>query len=93
MDTTVQVGDHLLVDKLSYAPPGALSKHLLPYTESSVATLSCSATRSTSRRNYVKRVMGIPGDHLRLVNKGCYLNGKGARGALRAAHARDRSVP
>ncbi len=33
MDTTVLVGDHLLVDKLSYAPPGSISKHLLPYTE------------------------------------------------------------
>ena len=26
MDTTVMVGDHLLVDKLSYAPPGSLSR-------------------------------------------------------------------
>ena len=33
MDTTVLVGDHLLVDKLSYAPAGAISKHFLPYTE------------------------------------------------------------
>ena len=30
MDTTVRVGDHLLVDKLSYAPPGSITKHLLP---------------------------------------------------------------
>ena len=33
MDTTVLVGDHLLVDKLSYAPPDSISQHLLPYTE------------------------------------------------------------
>ena len=26
MDTTVMVGDHLLVDKLSYAPPGSISR-------------------------------------------------------------------
>src|ERR1700748_820760 len=32
MDTTVRVGDHLLVDKLSYAPEGAVSRYLLPYT-------------------------------------------------------------
>ncbi len=32
MDTTVMVGDHLLVDKLSYAPAGAISQYLLPYT-------------------------------------------------------------
>jgi signal peptidase I len=28
MDSTVLVGDHLLVDKLSYAPAGAISKYL-----------------------------------------------------------------
>ena len=33
MDTTVMVGDHLLVDKLSYAPPGSISRYLLPYTD------------------------------------------------------------
>jgi hypothetical protein len=42
---TVLVGDHLLVDKLSYAPSARFSRHLLPYTSSrSAATLSCSAT-------------------------------------------------
>ena len=33
MEETLLVGDHLLVDKLAYAPPGAISRHLLPYTE------------------------------------------------------------
>ncbi len=32
MDATVLVGDHLLVDKLSYAPPGSISRYFLPYT-------------------------------------------------------------
>ena len=27
-------------------------------------------------QNYVKRVMGVPGDHIHLVNKVVYLNGK-----------------
>src|SRR5271165_5014948 len=33
MDTTVRVGDHLLVDKLSYAPSGSFSRHFLPYKD------------------------------------------------------------
>ena len=33
MDTTVRVGDHLLVDKLAYAPPGSVTRYFLPYTE------------------------------------------------------------
>src|SRR5271170_4821448 len=33
MQDTLLVGDHLLVDKLAYAPPDAFSKHLLPYED------------------------------------------------------------
>ena len=33
MESTVLIGDHLLVDKLSYAPADPITKHLLPYTE------------------------------------------------------------
>ena len=32
MEDTLLIGDHLLVDKLAYAPPGPVSKHILPYT-------------------------------------------------------------
>jgi signal peptidase I len=31
MQDTLLVGDHLLVDKLTYAPVGSMSKHLLAY--------------------------------------------------------------
>ena len=33
MHNTLLTGDHLIVDKLAYAPPGPLSKHLLPYED------------------------------------------------------------
>src|SRR6188474_934009 len=33
MENNLLVGDHLLVDKLAYAPPGPISKHLLPYQD------------------------------------------------------------
>src|SRR6478752_1138871 len=33
MEDTLRIGDHLLVDKLTYAPTGAVSRHLLPYQE------------------------------------------------------------
>ena len=31
MEDTLLIGDHLLVDKLAYAPPGPITKYLLPY--------------------------------------------------------------
>ena len=33
MEDTLLIGDHLLVDKLAYAPPGPLTKRLLPYED------------------------------------------------------------
>src|SRR5258708_809067 len=76
MDTTVQVGDHLLVDKLSYAPAGPLSRHLLPYTDIRRGDIIVFRYPMDIRQNYVKRVMGVPGDHIHLVDKTVFLNGK-----------------
>ena len=50
MENTLLVGDHLLVDRLAYAPPDGISKHLLPYTEFIAATSSSFVIRSTSNR-------------------------------------------
>ncbi len=77
MDTTVRVGDHLLVDKLSYAPPGAISRYLLPYTEPKRGDIIVFRYPIDIQQNYVKRVIGVPGDHIKVVNKVVYLNGKG----------------
>ena len=76
MDPTVRVGDHLLVDKLAYAPPGPLSKYLLPYTEPKRGDIIVFRYPMDISQNYVKRVIGVPGDHIHLVNKTVYLNGK-----------------
>src|SRR6185436_6155927 len=76
MDSTVMVGDHLLVDKLAYAPPGFISKYLLPYTEIKRGEIIVFRYPIDISQNYVKRVMGIPGDHIRIKDKVVYLNGK-----------------
>lgn len=76
MDSTVRVGDHLLVDKLSYAPPGVISRYLLPYTEPKRGDIIVFRYPIDIQQNYVKRVMGVPGDHIKVVNKVVYLNGK-----------------
>ncbi len=76
MDATVRVGDHLLVDKLSYAPAGAISKYFLPYTEPKRGDIIVFRYPMDIQQNYVKRVMGVPGDHIKVVDKVVYLNGK-----------------
>src|SRR5882757_9708720 len=74
-ESTVIVGDHLIVDKLSYAPAGAISKHLLPYTDVKRGDIIVFRFPPQPTTNYVKRVMGVPGDHLRVENKVVILNG------------------
>src|SRR5579863_8274821 len=69
MDTTVRVGDHLLVDKLSYAPADAFSRHLLPYTEPKRGDIIVFRYPVDISQNYVKRVMGLPGDRIKVVDK------------------------
>src|ERR1700683_2428288 len=76
MDTTVRVGDHLLVDKLSYAPAGVISKYFLPYTEPKRGDIIVFRYPMDIQENYVKRVIEVPGDHIRVVDKVVYLNGK-----------------
>ncbi|MDQ6759636.1 MAG: signal peptidase I [Acidobacteriota bacterium] len=76
MHNTLMTGDHLIVDKLAYAPPGALSKHLLPYTEVKRGDIIVFRHPILLKEDYVKRVIGIPGDHIKLVNRVVYLNGK-----------------
>src|SRR6478672_2522198 len=76
MESTVLIGDHLLVDKLSYAPPDSFSKYLLPYTEPKRGDVIVFRYPMDIRQNFVKRVIGVPGDHIHIVDKVVYVNGK-----------------
>ena len=76
MDTTVRVGDHLLVDKLSYAPTDSFSRHLLPYVEPKRGDIIVFRSPADLNLTLVKRCMGVPGDRLRIVDKQVYLNGR-----------------
>src|SRR5882672_10404397 len=75
MEDTLLIGDHLLVDKLAYAPPGRFTKHLLPYEDVKRGDIIVFRYPIDIRQTFVKRVMGIPGDHIRMVNKRVFLNG------------------
>ena len=76
MEDTLLIGDHLLVDKLAYAPPGPVSKHLLPYSDVKRGDIIVFRYPVDITQTFVKRVMGVPGDRLHVENKQVYLNGK-----------------
>src|ERR1700730_17245602 len=75
MEDTLLIGDHLLVDKLAYAPSGPISKYILPYSPVKRGDIIVFRYPLDIRQTYVKRAIGIPGDHIRIVNKEVYLNG------------------
>ena len=75
MEDTLLVGDHLLVDKLAYAPGGAITKHILPYSDVHRGDIIVFRYPVDIKQTFVKRVMGVPGDRIRLQNKQVWLNG------------------
>jgi signal peptidase I len=75
MEDTLLIGDHLLVDKLAYAPSGPISRHLLPYTPVKRGDIIVFRYPVDIRQTFVKRCIGVPGDRIRIVNKQVYLNG------------------
>jgi signal peptidase I len=76
MVSTLLIGDHVLVDKLVYSPPGSLTGHVLPYREVRRGDIIVFRYPLMIAQDYVKRAIGIPGDHIRLVNRQLQLNGK-----------------
>jgi len=76
MQDTLLIGDHLLVDKLAYAPPGPISKYLLPYEEIKRGDIIVLRSPADLSMTLVKRCMGVPGDRIKLVDKQVYLNGR-----------------
>ncbi|HEX3747187.1 MAG TPA: signal peptidase I [Bryobacteraceae bacterium] len=76
MEDTLLVGDHLLVDKLAFAPPGTASRHLLPYSEPHRGDIIVFRYPVDISQTFVKRCIGVPGDRIRLVDKNLILNGK-----------------
>jgi len=75
MEKTLLIGDHVLVDKLTYAPSGKLSDGILPYREVHRGDIIVFRYPINIKEDYVKRAIGVPGDHIRLVDKQLWLNG------------------
>lgn len=78
MENTLLIGDYLLVDKLQYSDPGAWAK-VLPYAEVRRGEIIVFRYPLNPEQHFVKRVVGIPGDRVRLVNKRLRVNGVAVR--------------
>jgi signal peptidase I len=68
MEDTLLVGDHLLVDKLAYAPARPIGKHLLPYQDPKHGDIIVFRYPPDISQMLVKRLIGVPGDRLKIVH-------------------------
>jgi signal peptidase I len=76
MESTLLIGDHVLVDKLVYAPQDGLAAHALPNRDVRRGDIIVFRYPLDIKEDYVKRAIGIPGDHIHFVNQQLILNGK-----------------
>jgi signal peptidase I len=75
MENTLLVGDYLLVNKLCYGGQG-VGDHLVPYQKIARGDVIVFHYPVDPQQHFVKRVIGLPGDRLRMVNKTVFINGK-----------------
>src|SRR6202795_3780162 len=76
MESTLLVGDHLLVNKFIFGGRGAWYEKLLPYRPLERGDIIVFKYPYQDHQHFVKRVIGLPGDHLKLVDQRVYINGK-----------------
>jgi signal peptidase I len=76
MENTLLAGDFLLADKVHFAQGGSLWSKILPYETIQRGDVIVFRFPVDPSTYFVKRVIGIPGDHIRLQDKTVYLNGK-----------------
>jgi signal peptidase I len=74
MEKTLLVGDYLLVDKAHYGEPSVWN-WLLPYRPIQRQDIIVFRYPVNPQQHFVKRVVAVPGDHVRLVDKHVYVNG------------------
>jgi len=76
MEGTIRIGDHLLVDRVGYAAADPIGRHILPYREVRRGDVVVFRYPEDIRVTYVKRVIGLAGDRIRLENKQVMRNGR-----------------
>jgi signal peptidase I len=77
MENNLLVGDHLLVNKFVFGPTASsLERALLPVRDIRRGDIVVFKFPNEPERDFIKRVIGLPGETLELRNKKVYVNGQ-----------------
>ena len=74
MENTLLIGDYLLVDKLHFAESGPWGR-IVPYSPVQRGDIIVFHYPVNPELHFVKRVIGLPGDRVRIVNRRVLVNG------------------
>ena len=77
MENNIMVGDHMLVDKVGFANGGSnWGSYVLPQSAVKRGDIIAFRYPEDIRQTFVKRVIGLPGDRIRLEDKQVVRNGQ-----------------
>ena len=76
MENTLLIGDHVFVDRITYAPQSLWTGPLVPYREIRRGDVVVFLSPAEAGLYVVKRVVGIPGDRIHLRDGVVYRNGE-----------------
>jgi signal peptidase I len=77
MEKTLLIGDYLLVNKLSYGIRNPFTNHVVvPIGQPERGDVVVFIFPQDPSKDYIKRVIGLPGDKIQITNKKVYINGK-----------------
>ncbi|PYU35589.1 MAG: signal peptidase I [Acidobacteria bacterium] len=76
MEPTLLVGDHLLVNKFIFGGRDSWYEKFLPYRAVRRGNIIVFKFPFQDHPHYVKRVIGVPGDRIKIVDQQVYRNGE-----------------
>jgi signal peptidase I len=76
MENTLLIGDHVFVDRITYSPPTGWVGPLVPYRNIRRGDIVVFLSPAEAGLYVVKRIIGVPGDHIHLEHGTVYLNGQ-----------------
>ena len=76
MEDNLLVGDHLLVNKFVFGSQGSMLDAVLPFKEINRGDVIVFKYPKDLSKHYVKRAIGLPGDHVRIADKQVFVNGE-----------------
>src|SRR5437867_11017910 len=75
MEDNLKVGDHIIVNKFSYGPASEVWRRFLPLRDLRRGDIIVFRYPLQPDTDFVKRVIGLPGDTLEVRDKVVYING------------------